>query len=71
MGYSRRSRVALWVLRRRLVIRPGDWLFGIQPWWFWKPRLEIIDQDEIDEPRVKGFSFIWLCIEIARAKVIP
>jgi hypothetical protein len=61
MSRSLRWRVWAW---KNMNLRIGFWLFAVHPIWFWLPT---IDRHEptIDEPTVSGWSFVWLCIEVA------
>ena len=48
-------------------LRVGFWLFAIHPIWFWVPNVERHDPT-FDEPTVNGWSFVWLCVEVAHVR---
>lgn len=64
MSWSLRWRIWTW---GHMNLRIGWWLFAIHPMWFWLPNLDRHYPD-IDEPTRRGWSFVWLCMEVAHVR---
>ena len=64
MSWSLKWRVWAW---KNMNLRVGFWLFAIHPIWFWVPNVERHDPT-FDEPTVNGWSFVWLCVEVAHVR---